>query len=61
MIHQNDILVFVEIIDRGDDRCVIVAMEDEYVREGTPRRASSGGSFLKGSGSSPRNCISSTR
>ena len=38
MIHQNDILVFAEIIDRGDDRCVMVAMEDEYVREGTPNQ-----------------------
>ena len=38
MIHQSDILVFAEIIDRGDDRCVMVAMEDEYVLEGTPRR-----------------------
>jgi hypothetical protein len=38
MIHQNDILVFADIIDRGDDRCVMVAMEDEYVREGTPNQ-----------------------
>lgn len=36
MIHQNDILVFASIVDRGDDRCVMVAMEDEYRREGTP-------------------------
>lgn len=38
MIHQNDILVFAEIVDRGDDRCVMVAMEDEYVREGAPNQ-----------------------
>lgn len=38
MIHQSDILVFAEIIDRGDDRCVMVAMEDEYVLEGTPNQ-----------------------
>ena len=36
MIRQNDIPVFAETIDKGDDRCVMVAMEDEYVREGTP-------------------------
>lgn len=29
MIHQNDILMFASIIDRGDDRCVMVAMEDD--------------------------------
>lgn len=38
MIHQNDILVFADIIDRGDDRRVMVAMEDEYVREWTPNQ-----------------------
>ena len=38
MIHRNDILVFAEIIDMGDDRCVMVAMEDEYVREGVPNQ-----------------------
>ena len=38
MIHQNDILVFAEIVDMGDDRCVMVAMEDEHVREGTPNQ-----------------------
>ena len=25
-------------MDPGDDRCVMVAMEDEYVREGTPNQ-----------------------
>ncbi|MBO6221417.1 MAG: hypothetical protein J6N46_05740 [Bacteroidales bacterium] len=38
MIHQNDILVFAENIDRGDDRCVMVAMEDEYVWEDLPNK-----------------------
>ena len=36
MIHQNDIILFTTIVDPGDDRCVMVAMKDEYVLEGTP-------------------------
>lgn len=38
MIHQNDLLLFTSVVDPGDDRCVMVAMEDEYVREGTPNQ-----------------------
>ena len=38
MIRQNDILLFTSIVDAGDDRCVMVAMEDEYQREETPNQ-----------------------
>ena len=38
MIHQNDILLFTSVVDAGDDRCVMLAMEDEYQREGTPNQ-----------------------
>lgn len=38
MIFQNDILMFAEFIDRGDDRRVMVAMEDEYVWEDLPNK-----------------------
>ena len=38
MIYQDDILLFASVVDPGDDRCVMVAMEDKYVREGTPNQ-----------------------
>lgn len=38
MIHQDDILIFTSIVDPGDDRRVMAAMEDEYVREWTPNQ-----------------------
>lgn len=38
MIQQNDILVFANIVDKGDDRCIMVAMEDEYVYEDLPNK-----------------------
>ena len=31
MIHKNDILMFTEVIDKNDDRRVMIAIEDEYV------------------------------
>lgn len=38
MIHQNDILVFTSIVDEGDDRRVMMAMEDEYVWDDLPNK-----------------------
>lgn len=38
MIHQNDILLFTSVVDEGDDWCVMVAMEDEYVWDNLPNK-----------------------
>ena len=38
MINKDDILMFNSIVDEGDDCCVMVAMEDEYVWDDIPNK-----------------------
>ena len=38
MIHQNDILMFSSSVDAGDDECVMVALEDEYIWDNLPNK-----------------------